>query len=386
MRRGLTLGLSAALAAAAAAGGWQALSPRPAPPAAAAPPVPVVVAEVRQGDVPIILDGLGTVQALNSAVIRTQVAGVLQSVNFVEGQEVHRGDVLAQVDPRPNQAKLDEAEAQLARDQAHHTNAQVNLSRNVPLLDRGFATEQQVTDQKSQVSQTQSMLKSDQAAIEDAQTQLSYTSLTAPFDGVTGIRALDVGNVIHPADAAGLVTVTQVQPIAVVFVLPANDIPQVQEALAAGQVTAAAYDQAGTRQLDTGRLLLINNQADPASGTVQLKALFPNARRQLWPGTFVNVELTVRMVHDGLTIPADAVQQGAKGEFVYVVGGGEKVSPQPVTVAQRRRGVALASAGLKPGETVVVQGQYRLVDGTVVAPSQPDQVASSSAASSGLLP
>ncbi len=350
------------------------------------PPVPVVAAAVQQRDVPVILDGLGTVQALNSAVIRTQVAGVLQSVNFVEGQEVRRGDVLAQVDPRPNQAKLDQAQAQLARDQAHHTNAQVNLSRNMPLLDRGFATEQQVTDQKSQVSQTQSTIEADQAAIEDARTQLSYTSLAAPFDGVTGIRALDVGNVIHPADAAGLVTVTQVQPIAIVFTLPAAAIPQVQDALAAGEVAAAAYDQAGTRQLDTGRLLLINNQADPASGTVQLKALFPNAHRQLWPGTFVNVELTVRTVKDGLSVPTDAVQQGAGGEFVYVVGVGEKVSPQPVTVAQRRRGMALVSAGLKPGETVVVQGQYRLVDGTVVTPSQPDQVASSSAASSGLLP
>ena len=181
-------------------------------------------------------------------------------------------------------------------------------------------------------------------------------------------------------------TVTQVQPIAIVFSLPAAAIPQVQEALAAGEVSAAAYDQAGTRQLDTGRLLLINNQADPASGTVQLKALFPNAHRQLWPGTFVNVELTVRTVKDGLSVPTDAVQQGTGGEFVYVVGDGEKVSPRPVTVVQRERGSALVGTGLKAGETVVVQGQYRLVDGTVVAPSQPDQVASSSAASSGLLP
>jgi len=363
---------------------WAASGPAPAPEAPA--PVPVVTAPVKQDDVPIILSGLGTVQGLNTVVIRSQVTGLLQSVDFTEGQEVKRGDRLAQVDPRPQQSRLDQALAQLSHDQTQLANLQANLGRNLPLLSKGFATDQQVTDQKSQVSQVQDAIKSDQAIIEDAQTQLSYTSLTAPFDGVTGVRTLDVGNVIHPTDTNGLVTVTQVQPIAVLFILPAKDIPDVQDALSAGTVQAVAYDQAGAKQLDTGKLLLVNNQADPSSGTVQLKALFPNLQRKLWPGTFVNVDLTVRTVPGGLTIPTDAVQRGANGEFAFVVGPDDKVATQQIQVAQRRRGTALVSDGLQPGQSVVTQGQYRLTDGTVVASSKPEQVANQSAATSGLLP
>jgi multidrug efflux system membrane fusion protein len=245
---------------------------------------------------------------------------------------------------------------------------------------------QQVTDQKYQSSQLQDAIKSDQAAVDNAQTQLSYTSLTAPFDGITGVRTLDVGNIIHPTDANGLVTMTQVQPIAVLFVLPTKDIAEVQDALSAGDVKAMAYDQAGTKQLDVGTLLLINNQADTTSGTVQLKALFPNLKRRLWPGAFVNVDLTVRTVKDGLTVPTDAVQRGASGDFLFVVGDGNKVAVSQIQVDQRQRGEALVGKGLQPGQTVVTQGQYRLTDGTVVAPSKPDQVPDKSAASSGLLP
>jgi len=361
----------------------QTSAPVPIPPAL---PVPVVTASVEEHDVPIILQGLGTVQALNTATIRTQVIGLLQSVDFIEGQTVHRGDVLAQIDPRPAQARLDQANAQLTRDQAQLGNLQVNLGRNVPLLRKGFATDQQVTDQQAQVSELQSALKSDQGSIDDATAQLSYTTLTAPFDGVTGVRTLDVGNIIHPTDANGLVVVTQVQPISILFTLPSAAIGQVQDALAKGKLAAVAYDQAGVTALDTGQLLLINNQADPASGTVQLKALFPNVNRRLWPGTFVNVNLTTSVVRNGLSVSTDAVQQGIEGEFVFVVGAGQKVAMRPVQVAQRERGVVLVSSGLKPGEIVVVQGQYRLVDGTVVQPSAPDQVADTSAATSGLLP
>ncbi len=380
--------LTAGLVAVAAIGfGLDRYLAAPAPaPAPAAPPVPVVTALVKQGDVPIILSGLGTVQALNTAVIRSQVTGLLQSVDFTEGQEVKRGDRLAQVDPRPQQASLDQVLAQLSRDQALLGNQQVNLGRNVRLFNKGFATDQQVTDEKSQIAQSQNAVKSDQAAIENAQTQLSYTALVAPFSGITGVRTLDVGNIIHPTDANGLVTVTQVQPISVLFTLPSGDIPTVQDALAAGSVNAAAYDQAGNRQLDAGKLLLINNQADAASGTVQLKALFPNLKRLLWPGTFVNVELTLRTVKDGLTIPTDALQQGVKGPFVFVVGPDNKVATSQVEVAQRQRGEALIARGLQPGQTLVEQGQYRLVDGTAVVASNGGQVANASNASSGLLP
>jgi multidrug efflux system membrane fusion protein len=353
---------------------------------AVASPVPVVIAPVTQTDVPIVLSGIGTVQALNTAVIRSQVTGLLDSVNFREGQVVKRGDLLAQIDPRTAAAHLAGTQAQLARDTAQLDNIEVNLQRNLPLLTKGFATDQQVTDQKAQIAQLQAAVQSDQAAIDDARATLSYTSLTAPFDGVTGVRTLDVGNIIHPTDAQGVVTVTQVQPISVLFVLPAADIPQVQAALAAGAVTATAFDQSGTRRLDTGQLLLINNQADPTSGTVQLKAQFPNAARQLWPGTFVNVEVTVRTVKDGLTIPTEAIQQGAKGEFVFVIGAGDMVAAQPIEVEQRDRGVALVAHGLKPGQTVVAQGQYRLVDGTQVAAAPPDQVANTTTASAGMLP
>lgn len=363
---------------------FTASAPPPAPQAAL--PVPVVAAAVQQGDAPVVLQGLGTVQALNMATVRSQVTGLLQTVDFTEGQEVHRGDILAQVDPRPNQARLDQAQAQAARDQAQLANVQVNLDRSLPLLHQGFATDKLVADQKSQVAQLQSAVKSDQAAVEDAQTQLSYTRLTAPFDGVTGVRMLDVGNVIHTTDANGLVVVTQVQPISVLFTLPAAAIPQVQDALAKGPVPAIAYDQAGARKLDAGRLILINNVADPATGTVQLKAQFPNAQRLLWPGTFVNVELQTSVVKDALTIPTDAVQQGAAGEYAFVVGADDKVAMRPVQVAQRQRGVALISAGLKAGEKVVTQGQYRLVEGTAVTAAEPGQVANASTATSGMLP
>ncbi len=385
MRFAAKIGLSLAAIAGSAALAWQLTGrPPPAPPASRA--VPVVTAPVQQGDVPIILSGLGTVQALNTAVIRSQVTGQLQTVDFVEGQEVKRGDVLAQIDPRPQQSALDQANAALARDQTHLTNAGVNLNRNLPLLAKGFATDQQVTDQQSQVSQLQAAIKSDQAVIEAVQAQLSYTTLTAPFDGVTGVRRIDVGNVIHPTDAEGLVTMTQVQPIAVLMTLPAASIPQVQDALAAGSVEAVAYDQAGAHALDTGRLLLVNNQADPATGTVQLKALFPNLQRRLWPGTFVNVELTTSVAKAALTVPADAVQQGPQGAFIYVVGAGSKAEVRPVQAGQQRRDVAVITQELNLGETIVVQGQYRLTAGAAVAPSKPADVPSSSSATAGLLP
>ena len=386
MQRSLKL-MAGVIALAGAAWGLQhSLAPAVTRSAPAVAPVPVVVSSVQKIDVPIILTGLGTVRALNTAVIRSQVTGLLQSINFTEGQEVRRGDLLAQIDPRLQQAALEQANATQARDAAHLANAQTNLNRNLPLMSKGFATEQQVTDEQSQIVQLQNDAKSDAAAVDNAQTQLSYTSLLAPFDGVTGIQAMDVGNIIHPNDATGLVTITQVQPIAVVFNLPAADIQAVQEALSAGPVPAAAYDQSGTRLLDRGKLLLINNQADPASGTVQLKAVFPNAKRSLWPGTFANVTLTLRTVHDGLTIPTDAMQQGANGMFVYVVGPDNKVTTTPIEVQQRERGTALVSHGLQANQTVVEQGQYNLVDGTTVVASKPDQVANASPATSGLLP
>jgi len=358
----------------------------PRPPTAAAAPIPVVTALVTQQSVPIILTGVGTVRALNTATIRSQVAGTLLTVNFIEGQAVKRGDVLAQVDPRLYQARFDQAQAQLTRDQAQLVNTQTNLGRNVPLLKGGFATDQQVTDLRAAVSELESTIAADQANLEAARTELDYATQRAPFDGVTGIRLIDIGNLIQPAEQKGIVVLTQVQPISVVFTLPASEIPQVQAALSRGPVAVTAYDQSGQNKLDEGTLLLVDNQAEPQSGTVQLKANFPNLRRQLWPGTFVNVETTVSTITDALTVPTNALQQNDVEQFVFVVDHDGKVEARPITVIQRMRGFAVVRGGLSAGETVVTQGQNRLVPGATVRSAPPDQVLNDTPTAAGLLP
>ncbi len=349
-------------------------------------PVPVVEAPVRRSDVPIVLSGLGTVHPVNVATIDSQITGMLQKVDFVEGQQVHTGEILAELDPRPYQARLAQAQAQLGRDQAQLASVRINLSRNVPLLKHGFATDQQVTDQQLRVAQLQNTVKFDQAAVDDARTQLSYATLTAPFDGITGIKRIDIGNIIRPTDATGLVKVTQIQPIAVLFTLPTSSITSVEDALSHGPLLTTAYDQSATRVLDIGRLLLVDNEADPRTGTVQLKAVFPNPKRLLWPGMFVNVDLAVSTAKGGLTVPIAALQQGQHGQFVFAVGTGGRVSVQPVEVTQQLRGTALVTGGLRAGEMVVVEGQYGLAAGTQVTEANPEQVANSSAATVGLLP
>jgi membrane fusion protein, multidrug efflux system len=351
--------------------------------------VPVVAAIVKSGDVPIVLTGIGTVTALNTATVRSQVTGLLVKVVFKEGQFVKKGDLLAEIDPRTFQAQLDEAEAALARDQAHLDNAQINLGRYVPLAKQGFTAEQQVATQQAMVAQLQATVKNDQAAIEYAKTELSYTALVAPFDGVTGIRALDVGNIIQPTNTTGLVMVAQVQPISVIFTLPAAEIPDVQDALAKGPVEAIALGQDGKTELDTGQVSVVDNQADPTSGTVRLKALFPNQHRRLWPGTFVNVRVITSVQHDALTVPLDAVQEGPQGQYVFVVGQDHKVAMRPVSVRTSLAGEALIAKGLSAGEDIVVRGQYRLSPGTLVSladPNNPNAVPNPSTASSGMLP
>jgi len=336
-----------------------------------------------------VLTGIGTVTALNTATVRSQVTGLLLDVPFKEGQFVKKGDLLAQIDPRTFQAQLDQAQAALARDQAHLQNAQINLGRYVPLAKQGFAPEQQVATQQAMVAQQQATVQNDQAAVEYAKTELDYTKLVAPFDGVTGIRLLDVGNIIQPTNTTGLVVVTQLQPISVIFTLPMADIPAVQDALAKGPLETIAFSQDGKTQLDTGQLLLVDNQADPTSGTVRLKAIFPNQQRRLWPLTFVNVRLVTSVEHNGLTVPLDAIQQGPQGQFVFVVGQDHKVAMRPVSVRETLTGEALIDKGLSAGESVVVRGQYRLSQGTVVAladPNNPSAVPNPSTASSGMLP
>ncbi len=349
-------------------------------------PVPVVTAQVQQHDEPIVLSGLGTVQALNTASIQSQVTGVLEKVDFVEGQTVKKGDVLAQIDPRMFEAALAEAKGQLAKDTALHAQAQSDLARFQKLGREDSIAMQQVADQQFLVAQDAAAMETDQGLINSDQTQLDYTTLRAPFDGVTGLLQVDIGNLIQPTNTTGIVMLTQVQPISVVFTLPNNDIAAVQSAMARGPVQTTVYDQTGRKELDVGTLLSINNQATPTSGTVQLKAIFPNEHRQLWPGTFVNVDLTTSVVPNALTIPTNALQQNDKGQFVFVVGADKRVAIRPVEVAQRLHAVALISKGLQAGETVVVQGQYRLTPGTLVVSTPPSTTPNPTAASAGMLP
>jgi membrane fusion protein, multidrug efflux system len=349
-------------------------------------PVPVVTAQVQQRDEPIVLRGIGTVEALNMASIQSQVTGALEEVDFTEGQTVKRGDILAKIDPRLYQAALTQAQGQLARDTALHAQAQSDLARYQALGKEDSIALQQVADQRFLVAQYAGDMVTDQGLINTDQTNLDYTTLRAPFDGVTGILQIQIGNLIQPTNTTGIVVLTQVQPISVVFILPNADIASVQEAMARGPVQATVYDQSGKKELDVGTLLAINNQAAPASGTVQLKAIFPNERRQLWPGTFVNVDLTTSVVPNALTIPINALQQNNNGQFVYVVGADKTVSVQPVEVEQRLHAVALITKGLRAGETVVVQGQYRLTPGTLVVATAPSAAPTPSTASAGMLP
>jgi membrane fusion protein, multidrug efflux system len=337
-----------------------------APPPAPVPPVPVVAGMVVSHDVPIYLRGVGTVIAYNTVLVRSQIQGQITKIAFTEGQSVHAGDLLAQIDPRPYQAQLDQVTATRDRDQAQLTNAQANLGRYTQLGEKGWATPQLVETQTAQVAQLQSAVKADEALIEAANVQLGYTRLSSPIDGVTGVRQVDVGNIIHPTDPNGLVVVTQIEPISVIFTLPETDLPQIQEQMAKGLLTVLAYSQDDTIKLDEGKLALVDNEILQTTGTIRLKATFPNAAHRLWPGELINVWLLLDTRHDGLTVPASAVQQGQQGAYTYVIGSDSTVQVRPVKVAQISRGQALIDAGVTANEQVVVDGQYKLQAGSHV--------------------
>ena len=336
------------------------------PPAPAA--VPVVAGVTISEDVPIYLRGIGTVDALNTVVVRSQVQGQITQVAFTEGQTVKAGDLLAQIDPRPFQAALDQMQAQLARDEAQLANAKLNLSRFVILSkqDSEAISQQQVDTQRALVAQNQATVESDKALVDGAQIQLDFTRLTSPIPGVTGIRQIDVGNVIHPTDANGLVVVTQIEPITVIFTLPEADLPQIQEQMAERPLTVFAYSQDGKTRLDEGKLGLVDNEIQQTTGTIRLKAEFPNAMHRLWPGELINVRLLLTTRRNGLTIAASAVQQSPSGVYVYVIGADEKVEMRPVTVTQISEGQALIDSGLEANDKVVIDGQYKLQPGSLV--------------------
>ena len=367
MRKPVTLVMAVLIAACGGLFAWHFASV--AKPIAAAAPrseIPVIAAAVQSRDVPIYLRGVGTIIAYNNVIVRSQITGQLVRVAFTQGQTVHKGDLLAEIDPRPYQAQLDQATANRDRDQAQLVNAQANLNRYMTLAAKDYATAQLVDTQKAQVGQLQAMVKSDEAVIEQARTNLSYTQLTSPIDGMTGIRQIDEGNIIHPTDQNGLVDVTQIQPISLIFSLPQTDFTRIQAQMAVGTLTVLAYSQDDKVELDEGKLDLIDNQIVQTTGTIRLRASFPNTKRQLWPGELVNAHLLLETRQDGLTIPASAVQQGPNGSFVWVIGSDREVKTRTVNVAQISDGQALIESGLQAGETVVVQGQYRLEPGALV--------------------
>jgi len=336
----------------------------PAPP----PPTSVVGGQVVQHDVPIYLGGVGTVIAYNTDVVRAQIQGQIISINFTEGQTVHAGDLLAQIDPRPYQALIEQYVGNLQRDQAQLVNAQANLDRYNKLGNQGWATPQLIETQKAQVGQLQAAIKSDQALIDAAKVQLSFTRLTSPIDGVVGIRQIDVGNIISPSTANGLVVVTQLDPISLIFTLPETVLPKIQQQQekTKAPLPVLAYSQDDTTQLDQGVLGLVNNEILQTTGSIQLKANFPNKSRRLWPGELVNARLLLDTRHNGLTVAASAVQQGPNGAYVYVIDSNSKVENRPVKVAQISGGQALIDSGLQANEQVVVDGQYKLQPGTRV--------------------
>src|SRR3989454_1440067 len=307
------------------------------------PPIPVVAGVVTQHDVPIYQNGVGTVIAYNTDVVRAQIQGQLISINFTEGQTVHAGDLLAQIDPRPFQAQIDQFTGNLERDQAQLINAQANLTRYTQLSDKGWATPQLLETQKAQVGQLQAAIKADQALIDAAKVQLSFTRLTSPIDGVVGIRQIDVGNIISPSTTNGLVVVTQLNPISLIFTLPETNLPQIQQQQQKTKTPLAvlAYNQDNTIQLDQGVLGLVNNEILQTTGSIQLKANFDNKANKLWPGELVNARLLVETRHNGLTVPASVVQQGSKGPYAYVVNPDSTVSIRPIKVAQISDGQAL---------------------------------------------
>jgi len=367
MRRKVIIFAISAVALAAIVGALGVTHRFPSKPASAAAPavptVPVVAGTVNSGDVPIYLQGVGTVIAYNTVIVRSQIQGQITKINFSEGQTVKTGDLLAVIDPRPYQAQLDQANANRSRDEAQLTNAQANLKRYTTLGNQGWATPQLVETQQAQVKQLQAAIKADEAAIEWAQTQLSYAQLTSPIDGVTGIRQVDIGNIIHPTDPNGLVVVTQLEPISVIFTLPETNLPQVQQTLANGALKVVAYSQDNTMKLDEGSLDFIDNEIVQTTGSVRFRANFPNKDHKLWPGELVNAWLLLDTRNDGLTVSASAVQQGPQGPYVYVINADSTVAVRPVKVAQVSGGQALIDSGLSAGEQVVIDGQYKLQPG-----------------------
>ncbi len=345
---------------------------RSKPPPVDVRPVPVAAAAVVQKDVPIYLEGLGTVTALYTVTVKTQVDGRLDKMFFVEGQRVKKGELIALVDPRPFEAALHQAEATVARDVANLVNAKLNLKRYDELSKEKLIALQQATDQQAMVDGLAATVMIDKAQVETARLNLEYAHIISPVDGVTGIRLVDPGNIIHAADATGIVVITQLDPIAVIFTLPQDNLPDVSEAMGKGELTVDAFDRSGGSKLGTGKVLLIDNQINQTTATIRLKAVFPNPNAVLWPNQFVKARLLLNTRQGAIVIPTPAVQRGPKGTFVYVIGGDSTVSVRPVVIETTQGDQTLLSSGVKPGEQVVVDGQNQIRPGSKVSVRAPE--------------
>ncbi len=327
--------------------------------------VSVAVTSALKQNVPYYLSGLGTVTAFNTVTVKSRVDGELQKVNFTEGQFVHEGELLAQIDPRPFQVALEQMEGQLARDQAQLNNARVDFKRYDQLSKEGVIASQQVDTQSATVGQLEGAVRSDQAQIDNEKLQLVYCKITAPLTGRVGLRLVDQGNMIHATDPNGLVVITQVQPIAVLFTLPEDNLPEVIQHMKSEELGVEAYSRDDQSKLAAGKLLTVDNQIDPTTGTVRFKAAFENRDLSLWPNQFVNTRLMLAMRKDAIVVPLAAIQRGTQGSYVYTVKAG-KADMQPVKVDLVQGNIALIANGVSVGDQVVVDGQERLQSGTPV--------------------
>jgi membrane fusion protein, multidrug efflux system len=359
--------------------GWMALQQKQAANRGGLPkdlPVPVLAATPRIEDVPVYLDGVGSVRALNNVIVRAQVDGKLISVNFTEGQDVKKGDVLGEIDPVIYKAQYDQAVAKKAQDEAQLANQRLDLIRYQQLSASNAGSKQQADTQRAVVAQQEALVNADQAAIDNAQATLGYTKIIAPLSGRAGLRQVDQGNIIRASDLTGLVIITQLQPIAVQFSLPQQQIVRVNAASAKGALTVDVFGNDGATVVDSGTLKGIDNQVDPTTGTLKLKAEFPNANFQLWPGQFVNVRLKVETLSKALVVPTSAVQRGPAGAFSYVVGADSIVTAKPVVVTQQNETDAVIASGLSAGDRVVTTGFANLSDGAKVFIGRDDQTPS----------
>ena len=330
--------------------------------------IPVTVGKAQTGDFPVYLNGLGTVEPYNTVTVRSRVDGEVTKISFRQGQMVEEGDILAQIDPRPYQAALDQALAKKAQDEASLKDAQLNLQRYGTLAKEEATSRQQLDTQQAAVDQLIAQIKGDQAVIDNAQTQVIYTTIRSPLAGKTGFRLVDAGNIVHAADTTGIVTIVKLQPISIVFTASEQDVQQINKALAAGTVPVTALSSDRLTTLSQGTLALVNNEVDQASGTIRMKATFANADNVLWPGLSVSTRLLVDTLKQVTVVPEDAVQHGPNGLYAFVVGDGNKVEVRDIAVGPEGGGQSVILKGLSPGDTVVVAGQYRLQQGALVRP------------------